>query len=133
MVIDTSALVAILRNEPERRAFTEALEEAETKLLSTANFVESSILLEARYGPDALRDLDLIISKGGIDLITVDADQAYLARQGFSEYGKGRHPAGLNFGDCFAYALAKIRNETLLYKGDDFAHTDVEPYGHPTI
>ena len=128
MVIDTSALIAILQDEPERRAFNEALEAAETCAMSTASFVETSMIIESRYGPDGTRDLDLFLSKANITLIPVDADQAYIARQAFRQYGKGRHAAGLNFGDCFSYALAKTLDEPLLFKGDDFAATDVTAY-----
>ena len=125
MVIDTSALVAILRDEPERSAFNRAVEAAEVRLMSTATFLETSMVIESRYGPDGVRDLDLFIAKAGIELVAVDADQAYVARTAFRTYGKGRHPAGLNFGDCFAYALAKTSDEPLLFKGSDFPLTDV--------
>jgi ribonuclease VapC len=127
MVIDPSALLAILQDEPERRTFNEAIESADTRSLSTAGFVELSIVIEARYGPDGVRDLDLFLSKGGIGLVAVDSDQAHLARRAFRQYGKGRHPAGLNFGDCFSYALAKSLGEPLLFKGDDFTRTDLQP------
>lgn len=129
MVIDTSALLAILQNEPERRAFNEAIEAAETRLLSAASFVESSIIVESRYGADGIRDLDLFIAKAQLELIAVDVEQAHLARQAFREFGKGRHPAGLNFGDCFSYALARSYAESLLYKGADFGRCDIE--SHP--
>ena len=125
MVIDTSALVAILQNESERRAFNVAIEAAETRSMSSASFVEASIIIESRYGPDGIRDLDLFISKAQISLVSVDPDHAYIARNAFRQYGKGRHPAGLNFGDCFAYALAKALGEPLLFKGDDFTQTDI--------
>ena len=125
MVIDTSALVAILRGEPERSAFNQAIGAAGTLSLSVASFLEASIVVESRYGPDGLRDLDLLIAKAGIELVPVDADQAYVARTAFRTYGKGRHPAGLNFGDCFAYALAKTSGEPLLFKGSDFPLTDI--------
>jgi ribonuclease VapC len=128
MVIDTSALVAILQNELERRAFNEAIEAAETRSMSTASFVETSIIIESRYGPDGIRDLDLFISKALISLVSVDIDQAFIARNAFRQYGKGRHSAGLNFGDCFAYALAKALNEPLLFKGNDFTQTDIITY-----
>ena len=127
MVIDTSALLAILQDEPERRAFTEAIEAAETRALSTATFVETSIVIESRYGAEGLRDLDLLIAKAKIDFIAVDAEQAHGARHAFSRFGKGRHPANLNYGDCFAYALAKVLHAPLLYKGNDFAQTDITP------
>jgi ribonuclease VapC len=127
MVIDTSALLAILQDEPERRAFNEAIEAAERRALSAATFVETSIVIESRYGADGLRDLDALISTAGIELVPVDAEQAEIARSAFSRFGKGRHAAGLNFGDCFAYALAKVSAEPLLCKGTDFAQTDVTP------
>ena len=125
MVIDTSALVAILRDEPERKAFNRAIEAADTRVLSVASFLETSMVIDSRHGPDGVRDLDLFIAKADIDLVAVDADQAYVARAAFRSYGKGRHPAGLNFGDCFAYALAKTSGEPLLFKGSDFPQTDV--------
>ncbi len=128
MVIDSSALVAILQDEPERRAFNEAIEAAGSCLMSTASFVETSMIIESRYGPDGRRALDLFISKARIKLVPVDADQAYIARDAFRHYGKGRHPAGLNFSDCLAYALAKAIGEPLLFKGADFALTDIVVY-----
>jgi ribonuclease VapC len=127
MVIDTSALAAILGDEPERRAFIEAIEGADARLISAASFVEISIVLEARHGTEGVRALDLFLERGGIGVTPVDEEQAREARRAFSRFGKGRHPAGLNFGDCFAYALAIIAGEPLLFKGDDFAKTDVEP------
>jgi ribonuclease VapC len=126
MVIDTSALIAILQDEPERRSFNLAIESAETRLLSAASFVESSLVIEARVGPDGIRDLDLFVAKADINIEPVDIDQAYVARQAYSQYGKGRHPAGLNYGDCFTYALAKLSGEPLLFKGHDFSKTDLD-------
>jgi ribonuclease VapC len=126
MVLDTSAIIAILQDEPERRRFNEAIESAETRSLSTASFVECSLILESRYGADGVRDLDLFIAKAKVILAPLDEDQAHLARRAFQKYGKGRHPAGLNFGDCFSYALAKALDEPLLFKGNDFSKTDVE-------
>jgi ribonuclease VapC len=125
MVIDTSALLAILQNEPERSAYNRAIELADTRTLSTASFVELSMVIESRYGPEGARDLDLFLSRANIELIPVSSDQAYVARQAFRQYGKGRHPAGLNFGDCFSYALAKSLGEPLLFKGNDFSQTDL--------
>jgi ribonuclease VapC len=126
MVIDTSALLAILQNEPERRKFNEAIEAAETRSMSTASFLEISMIVESRYGADGVRDLDLLIAKAKVSLVPVDEDQAHLARQGFQKFGKGRHPAGLNYGDCFSYALARSLEQPLLFKGSDFSQTDVE-------
>ena len=128
MVIDTSALVAILQNEPERRRFNEAIEEAESCSISSATLVETSIIIESRYGSLGLGDLDLLISKAEIAVVSLDLDQALIARQAFSRYGKRRHPAGLNYGDCFSYALAKFLGQPLLQKGTDFAQTDLQLY-----
>jgi ribonuclease VapC len=126
MVIDTSALLAILQDESERGAFSEALEVAEARVMSVASFIEISMIIESRYGAEGVRDLDLLIAKAMIALEAVDEDQAHIARQAFRRYGKGRHPAGLNFGDCLSYALARSRAEPLLFKGKDFAQTDLE-------
>ena len=125
MVIDTSALIAILQNEPERAPFNQAIEAAERRAMSVASFVEASMIIESRLGPEGIRDLDLFIAKAGIELVPVDVEQAHIARTAFRDYGKRRHPAGLNFGDCFAYALAKTLDEPLLFKGTDFARTDM--------
>ena len=125
MVIDTSALLAILQREPESRPFVEAIESAESVRMSVANFVETSIVIESQFGPDGLHDLDRFLSRAGVELVAVDIEQGQLARAAYGRYGKGRHRAGLNFGDCFAYAAAMALGETLLAKGDDFVHTDV--------
>ncbi len=125
MVIDTSALVAILAGEPERRAFIEKIEAADTRLLSAGSYVEASIVIEARYGPEGVRLLDLFLGRTGIEIAAVDVEQAREARLAFSRYGKGRHAAALNFGDCFAYALAITSGEGLLFKGSDFSRTDL--------
>jgi ribonuclease VapC len=125
MVLDTSAVLAILQNEPERRQFNEAIEAADTRSLSTASFVECSMIVESRYGADGVRALDLFIAKAQVSLVPVDEEQADLARRAFRKYGKGRHSAGLNFGDCFSYALSKALEEPLLFKGNDFPQTDV--------
>jgi ribonuclease VapC len=127
MVIDTSALLAILQDEPERRAFNEAIEAADSRRMSTATFVEVSIVIESRYGAEGLHDLDLFVDQAGIELVSVDIEQAKVARRAFSRFGKGRHSAGLNYGDCFPYALAVVLGEPLLFKGEDFPHTDVKP------
>jgi ribonuclease VapC len=125
MVIDTSAVLAILQREPERRSFLEAIEAADSTRMSVASFVESSIVIESRYGAEGLRDLDRFISRASIELIPVDREQGQLARSAFSRFGKGRHRAGLNYGDCFSYAAAISLGESLLCKGADFIHTDV--------
>ena len=126
MVLDTSAVVAVLQNETERRKFNEAIEASESRSLSTASFVECSMILESRYGTDGVRDLDLFIAKAQVSLVPVDEEQANLARRAFQKFGKGRHPAGLNFGDCFSYALSRALDLPLLFKGNDFDQTDVE-------
>lgn len=126
MVIDSSAVLAILQDEPERSAFNALIAAADTRLLSAASLVELSIVLEARFGADGQGDLDLFVSTAEIEIVAVDRDQAELARGAFSRYGKGRHRAGLNFGDCFAYALAKRAGAPLLFKGNDFTHTDLQ-------
>ncbi len=125
MVIDTSAVLAIMQREPERRIFLEAIEAADSTRMSVASFVESSIVIESRYGAEGLRDLDRFIFRARIELIPVDTEQGQLARSAFSRFGKGRHRAGLNYGDCFSYAAAFNLGEPLMCKGDDFIHTDV--------
>lgn len=125
MVVESSALLAILQGEPDRRSFIEAIESADAARMSVASFVETSIVIESRYGAEGLRDLDRFLSRAKIELIPVDAEQGHLARSAFSRFGKGRHRAGLNYGDCFAYAAAISLGEPLLCKGDDFSHTDV--------
>ena len=127
MVLDTSALLAVLLDEPERRAFNEAIEAADRRWLSAASFVEASMLLESRRGSLGVAALDVYLAKAGIVVQPVDRAQAEAARDAFRRYGKGRHPAGLNFGDCFAYALARTLAEPLLFKGTDFSQTDVMP------
>jgi len=126
MVIDTSALVAIFLAEPERKTFLEHILQADKKLLSAANAVETGIVLEARRGEAAGREFDLFVVRANIEVVPVDAEQSEIARSAWRKYGKGRHSAGLNFGDCFAYALAKLSGQKLLAKGEDFRFTDVE-------
>jgi ribonuclease VapC len=125
MVIDTSALVAIFFVEPERESFLEAIATAENRLLSAASVLETGMVLEGRQGEAAGREFDLFVVRANLQVVPVDAEQADLARSAWRKYGKGRHPAALNFGDCFAYALAKSTGEPLLAKGTDFASTDV--------
>ena len=127
MVLDTSALLAILFDEPERRVFTEAIESAEKRLLSAASFVETSMILESRLGAEGVRALDRFLAAANIEIVAVDREQGQAAREAFRQFGKGRHAAGLNFGDCFSYALAKSRTEPLLFKGGDFSRTDISP------
>jgi len=125
MVIDTSALVAVFLGEPERHQFLKAISEAETRRISAANALETGIVLEARRGEAAGREFDLFLHLAKVEVVPVDADQVEIARLAWRRYGKGRHPAALNFGDCFAYALARTLGEPLLAKGSDFAQTDL--------
>ncbi len=131
MVIDTSAVLAILHDEPERRAFNEAIEDADSRSLSVASFVELSIVIEARFGAEGVRHLDRFLERADVTVVPVDLEQGRLARQAWSRFGKGRHEAGLNFGDCFSYALAQVLGEPLLFKGEDFSRTDVARYPPP--
>ncbi len=117
--------VDVLQDEPERRSFNQAIEQAETRRMSVATFVEVSMVLETRHGAEGLRDLDVFIDRAGIELVAVDAEQGMMARRAFSRFGRGPHAAGLNFGDCFSYALAAVVGEPLLFKGTDFGQTDV--------
>jgi ribonuclease VapC len=125
MIIDTSALLAIFLGEPERRRFLDAIIRTDARSISAANCLETGIVLEARRGESAGREFDLFLRQARVDVVPVDADQVDIARIAWRQYGKGRHPAALNFGDCFAYALAKILGEPLLAKGNDFAQTDI--------
>lgn len=127
MVIDTSALVAILSDEPERAAFVRAIAAAPRPMASSATVLECSIVVEARRGEPAGRDLDLLLHRAQVRTMPVDEEQTLLARAAWRRYGKGRHPAALNYGDLFAYALARATGEPLLFKGDDFTRTDVVP------
>lgn len=125
MVIDTSAVVAMLGDEPEAQRFELAVESDHVRLMSTASFLETAIVIETRFGEAGGRELDLWLHRAAVDLVSVDSDQAEAARVAYRTYGKGRHRAGLNYGDCFSYALAKVSGQPLLFKGDDFARTDV--------
>lgn len=108
MVIDTSAVVAMLSDEPEAEALEAAVESDPVLLMSTATYLETSIVIEARYGEAGGRELDLWLHRAAVDLVAVHPDQAQVARSAYRNFGKGRHPAELNYGDCFAYALAKV-------------------------
>jgi ribonuclease VapC len=132
MIVDTSALLAILQDEPERRRFNEAIEMADSRRLSAATLVEASFVVEARFGADGQRALDRLIEIAGMEIVPVDVEQARAAREAYIHFGKSRHAAGLNFGDCFSYALAAVMREPLLFKGDDFEDTDVDRYALPT-
>jgi ribonuclease VapC len=125
MIIDTSALVALLDQEPEAERIAYTLASTAERMLSAANLVEVGIVMQTRRGDDGARDLDLLLAKLKVDIVAVTAGQAAIARKAFRRYGRGRHAANLNFGDCFAYALATDKSAPLLFKGDDFGRTDV--------
>ena len=126
MVIDTSALIAILFGEPEALSFTRVLAGETLKWISSINALETGIVVEARKGEAGGREFDLLMHRAQIEIVAMNADQAELARAAWRKYGKGNHPAGLNIGDCCAYALAKYSGEALLFKGDDFSQTDIQ-------
>jgi ribonuclease VapC len=125
MIVDISAPTAILYREPEVANFVEIIHEAEILRISVANYVELSMVVERQLGPDGMRQAEAFMRRAGIVIEPVTLEHGELARQAFLDFGKGRHKAGLNFGDCFAYALAKAFGEPLLYKGNDFAQTDI--------
>ncbi len=125
MVIDTSAMTAIALDEPEAARFEQLIASDPVRLISAATVLETAMVLETRLGEAAGRELDLWLLNTGVDIIAVDTDQADVARRAWRRFGKGRHPAGLNFGDCFSYALAFTRQEPLLFKGTDFSQTDI--------
>ena len=125
MVIDSSALVAMLTDEPEAARYEQAIEQDNVRLISSATMLETSIVIEARLADHGGRELDLLVHRARIAIIPFDEEQLVLARDAFRRYGRGRHAAALNFGDCFSYALSIARGEPLLFKGNDFAHTDV--------
>ncbi len=125
MVIDTSALASIFFGEPERQQFLAAITAAGSRLVSAASMLETGVVIESRQGEAAGREFDLFVVRANLQIVAVDAEQAELARSAWRKYGKGRHPAALNFGDCFSYALAKASGEPLLAKGTDFSQTDL--------
>lgn len=125
MVLDTSAILAILLDEPEINTFSVAIERDPVRLLSAASLVEASLVVESRHGEAGRRELDLLLQTVGIEIVPLDARQAEMARHAFRTFGKGRHAAALNLGDCFSYALAQVTGEPLLFKGNDFSKTDV--------
>lgn len=130
MVVDTSAILAILLQEEDAHLFAEAIETAERPLISAASVVEAGVVLVARHGPEARADLAALLEAGGLGVEPVTAEQSTLALDAFEAFGKGRGPgrdrgAALNYGDCFAYALAKASGQPLLFKGEDFSQTDI--------
>jgi ribonuclease VapC len=127
MVIDTSAVVAILLGEQGADVFACAINKADVILMSAASVLEVSMVIESRIGVQAAAALDQWLENSPIEIVVVTRHQVSVAREGFRRFGKGRHPAALNFGDCFSYALAKVSGEPLLFQGEDFSKTDVMP------
>lgn len=126
MIIDASALIAILRDEPEARTFAEAIAGTNTRRVSAVNYVEAAAVIDASRNPVASRRFDDLFREADLIIEQVTEAQARIAREAYRDFGKGSgHPAGLNFGDCFAYALAKTTGEPILFKGDDFSRTDL--------
>ncbi len=126
--MNTSAIIAILRNEPEAERFAGVIEAASERRISAVSFVEAAAVIDGSRDAVASRRLDDFVREAGLVIEPVTVDQARIAREAYRDFGKGSgHPAKLNFGDCFAYALAKAAGEPLLFKGDDFVHTDVVP------
>jgi ribonuclease VapC len=125
VIIDTSAIIAVLFNEDDAHDYAEAISRADSCRISAATLVETAIVVEAQTRNNGGRQLDAFIRRASITIESVTEEQAYMARQAFIDFGKGRHRAGLNYGDCFSYALAKATREPLLFKGKDFAQTDV--------
>ena len=129
MIIDTSAVLAILLAERDAPTFARAIENAERRRMSSASYLEAALVIDNRGDAVASREFDLFFRRAGIAIEPVTLEQAQIARQAYRDFGKGRHPAGLNFGDCFSYALAKAVDEPLLFKGADFSRTDVRRAG----
>lgn len=125
MVLDTSALMAVLGMEPEAGRLAAAIEADPVRLVSAATLVEAGVVVEARYGADGGRELDLLVTQAGLQVEALTREHANVARDAWRRFGKGRHVASLNLGDCFSYALAKTSGEPLLFKGADFTQTDV--------
>ena len=127
MVIDTSALLAVLFDEALAPQVEAALESDSVRLISAPSVVEAAIVVESRLGEAGTRELDLLLHKAKIQVVAFSAEQVEMARHGFRAFGKGRHRAALNFGDCFAYSLSRTSGEPLLFVGGDFGQTDIEP------
>jgi len=127
MILDASVPLAIIFGEAGNEELAQAVASASIRKFSAGSLLEASIVAESRKGDTGVRWLDLFLHRASVSIEPFTEDQALLARQAYSEYGKGRHPAGLNFGDCFSYALAKTTGEPLLFKGDDFRKTDITP------
>ena len=128
MIIDASAIIAILREEPEARLCAEAIANASSRRVSAVNYVEAAVVIDGSRNPIASRRFDDLLREAQLIVEPVTGEQARIAREAYRDFGKGSgHPEGLNFGDCFAYALAKATGEPILFKGDDFILTDLSP------
>jgi ribonuclease VapC len=127
MVLDSSAIVAIFLNEPDAPLLERTIADDPIRLISAGTLIETGMLIESKMGAVGGRELDLWLQRAKVEIVPVDQEQAEFARRGWRSFGKGRHPAGLNYGDCFSYALAISRDECLLFKGNDFEKTDVKP------
>jgi len=125
MVIDTSALIAILQKEPEAQSFTRAIVRDSRRLVSVMTALEAEMVAFGRAGDDGVALLELMLHKLQCEIVPCSLEQLAAARRAFRRFGKGRHPAGLNLGDCFPYALARVTGEPLLFKGEDFTQTDI--------
>lgn len=126
MIVDSSAIIAVLRNEPDAAPISAALQQASICRMSAVTYVEAAVVTDSNRNPVLSRRFDDLLRDVKMHVESVSFEQARIARQTYRDFGKGRHKAGLNFGDCFAYALAKDLDEPLLFKGDDFRYTDVE-------
>ena len=126
MIVDTSAVLAILFAESDAATYARAISEADSRRMSAASFVEAAMVVEVQTNPAGSRQFDAFFRRAGIVIEPVTEEQAHVARQAYTDFGRARHAAGLNFGDCFAYALAKVTGEPLLFKGRDFSKTDIQ-------
>ncbi|MYI83136.1 MAG: type II toxin-antitoxin system VapC family toxin [Chloroflexi bacterium] len=125
MIVDSSAILAVLLEESDADRYAQALADAPTCRMSAASFLEATLVIESRGGPEAGHELDVLIERASVELVPVTVEQARAARRAWRRFGRGNHPAALNFGDCFVYALAEATGEPLLFKGGDFALTDL--------
>ncbi len=125
MVLDTSAVLAVLFDEPAAPSIEAAIEADAIRLMAAPSALEAAVVVEVRYGEAGGRELDLLLHKAGVEIVAFDREQMELARHAYRRFGKGRHQAALNFGDCFAYALSQRSGEPLLFVGDDFGKTDI--------
>src|ERR1700722_17142686 len=133
MIIDTSAVLAILLDERDAAIFAKAIEHAGERRMSAAGYLEAALVIDNRGDAVAQREFDRFFQRSGITIEPVTLEQGRIAREAYRDFGKGRHRAGLNFGDCFAYALARLLEQPLLYKGRDFGHTDLESALKPEV